>query len=113
VYLCKTFETLLQSRHPQMFFHAVTVGVQPLSIVFPWMFSAFAGILCVDQVLILWDRILAYDSLELIAVLAAAICLFRAKAVLAAKTPDDIQDVFRELQNNMLVVPLLQQFLFS
>lgn len=43
---------------------------------------------------------------------AAAIFTFRAKLVLAASTPDEIQDIFSEL-SGMKVIPLLQSFLFA
>jgi hypothetical protein len=110
--LCKLFESLLQTRHPEAFYHAVNVGIQPLAVVFPWLFSAFAGWLEVEQVLLFWDRLVAFDSLELVAVLATAIFVFRAKLVLAATTAAEIQDIFCEL-SGMKVVPLLQSFLFS
>lgn len=112
MYLCKMFENVMQLRAPDAFYHAVKVGTHPLSLAFPWMFSAFSGWLEVEQVLLLWDRILAYDSLELLALLAAAIFLFRAKSVMEATTPEDIQGIFREM-SNLKVIPLLQQFLFA
>ena len=51
--------------------------MQPLEIVFQWIFSAFVGFLSIEQVLYLWDRIIAYDSLELISILSAAIFIYR------------------------------------
>jgi hypothetical protein len=110
--LCKLFENLMQTRHPEAYYHSVNVGIQPLTVVFPWIFSAFAGWLEVEQVLLFWDRLVAFDSLELVAVLAAAIFVFRAKLVLVATTATEIQDIFCEL-SGMKIVPLLQSFLFS
>lgn len=43
--------------------------------------------------------------------LAAAIFLFRARAVMAAKTAQEITEVFRELCH-IKCIPLLQYFLF-
>ncbi|KAJ7425362.1 hypothetical protein WISP_23882 [Willisornis vidua] len=49
-----------------------------LRISFKWMVRAFSGYLATDQLLLLWDRILGYNSLEILAVLAAAVFAFRA-----------------------------------
>lgn len=37
------------------------------------------------QVLLLWDRLLGYDSLDLLAVLAAAVLVFRADLVMQVR----------------------------
>jgi Rab-GTPase-TBC domain len=111
LYLAKMFESLVQTCKPTAYHHAVTVGVHPVRIVFPWIFCAFSAYLPVLQVLQLWDRVLAHDSLDLIAVLAAAIFSFRSTAVLEARTKEEIKSVFREI-STLQVVPLLQQFLF-
>lgn len=112
LYLSKTFEDLLISANPNVFYHAVDLGVPPLKTVFPWIFSCFAGYLPVFQVLQLWDRVIAYDSLELVAALAAAVYAFRAGSVLACKTADDVIEVFKETIH-IQAIPLLQHFLFS
>lgn len=38
------------------------------------------------QVLLLWDRLLGYDSLELLPVLAAAVLVFRAGLIMQVET---------------------------
>lgn len=38
-----------------------------LRLAFKWMVRAFSGYLSTDQLLLLWDRILGYDSLEVVA----------------------------------------------
>ena len=77
--------------------HMLRHGVQPLKIAFPWLMFGFSGTLDVcevlqriasctsshvtrhtsHQVLQLWDRVIAYDSLLPIPVLAAAVFVFR------------------------------------
>ena len=37
-----------------------------LRVAFKWMMRAFSGYLASNQLLALWDRILAYDSLEIL-----------------------------------------------
>ncbi|KAF0029156.1 hypothetical protein F2P81_018261 [Scophthalmus maximus] len=67
VSLCLQFERLLQTHLPQLFYHLRQIGAQPLRIAFKWMVRAFSGYLSTDQLLLLWDRILGYDSLEVVA----------------------------------------------
>ncbi|XP_060687301.1 TBC1 domain family member 19 isoform X2 [Hemiscyllium ocellatum] len=84
VSLCLVFETLVQTYLPQLFYHLREIGAQPLRISFKWMVRAFSGYLATDQLLLLWDRILGYNSLEILAVLAAAVFAFRAENLMEA-----------------------------
>uniref|UniRef100_A0A8C9G1V1 TBC1 domain family member 19 n=1 Tax=Pavo cristatus TaxID=9049 RepID=A0A8C9G1V1_PAVCR len=97
VSLCLLFETLLQTHLPQLFYHLREIGAQPLRISFKWMVRAFSGYLATDQLLLLWDRILGYNSLE---ILAGKGIIFTKYAVLA-----DL--------STLKVMPLLQIFLFA
>jgi len=112
IYLCKCFEDLAQQRNPQTWFKCVSLQVHPLSIVFSWLFTAFSNYLNPEQVLILWDRVVAYDSLLIIPVLAAAIFAFRTKNLESAENEQDIQDIFDD-GKKLRVIPLLQHFLFA
>ena len=111
-YLSKTFEDLLSAANPRVFYHAIRIGAHPLRTVFPWIFTAFSGVLPVFQVMQIWDRIIAYDSLELLPTLAAAIYNFRSENVLASKTADEVHAVFKETVH-IQAIPLLQHFLFA
>ncbi len=65
--LCALFENLFQSKDPKLFFHLNKLDVPPLKIAFKWMIRAFSGYLVSSQLLELWDRIVAYNSLEILA----------------------------------------------
>ena len=109
--LCKLFEHLLVEQHPRLFFHLVQIGLEPLSIALPWIQFAFVGLLDVDQVLLLWDRLLGFEQLALLPVLAAAIFVYKSELLLTATKLEDITDIFSD--GAMLnVVPLLQHFLW-
>ncbi|XP_077597734.1 TBC1 domain family member 19 [Stigmatopora nigra] len=112
VSLCLLFERLLQSQLPRLFFHLRQIGAQPLRIAFKWMVRAFSGYLCTDQLLFLWDRILGYDSLEPVAVLAAAIFAFRAENLMEVTSLASAEAVLADL-STLKVMPLLQIFLFG
>ena len=109
--LCKLFEELVQHHHPSLFFHMLQIGVTPLQIALPWIQFGFVGYLEVDQVLLLWDRLLGFEQLSLLSVLAAAIFVYRSNPLMHATDLNDVRDIFTD--GSMLrVVPLLQHFLF-
>ena len=88
--------------------------LHPLKLVFPWIHSAFSGYLEVDQVLLLWDRILGYNDLDLLAVFAAALFVYRAETLDAAcgLGEESLREILGE-NSAIQVVPILQQFLFA
>ncbi|XP_074130706.1 TBC1 domain family member 19 isoform X4 [Sminthopsis crassicaudata] len=112
VSLCFLFETLLQTHLPQLFYHLREIGAQPLRISFKWMVRAFSGYLATDQLLLLWDRILGYNSLEILAVLAAAVFAFRAVNLMEVTSLAAAEAVLADL-STLKVMPLLQIFLFA
>lgn len=97
--VCKTFECLVMQSCPQLFLHLVSIGVQPLKIAFPWIQLGFVGLLEMDQLLHLWDRVIGrlpllwifcnlwlcisgfMDPLVL-AVAAASVFVYRSEALL-------------------------------
>ncbi|KAH9507879.1 hypothetical protein Btru_053112 [Bulinus truncatus] len=112
VALSLLFEKLLQSEEPELFYHLIQVGCQPLKIAFKWLMRGFSGFLASDQVLLLWDRILAFDSLEILSVLAAAIFSFRKTNLLKVQSLSTAEAVLADLFT-LQIVPLLQLFMFS
>ncbi|XP_018416909.1 PREDICTED: TBC1 domain family member 19 isoform X2 [Nanorana parkeri] len=110
--LCLLFETLLQTHLPQLFYHLREIGAQPLRISFKWMVRAFSGYLATDQLLLLWDRILGYNSLEILAVLAAAVFAFRAMNLMEVTSLAAAEAVLADI-STLKVMPLLQIFLFA
>ena len=71
--LCQQFEELLQTHDPHLFFHMIQLGVHPLRVALPWIQFAFVPLLDPAEVLVLWDRVLGFDDLTVLPVLAAAI----------------------------------------
>ncbi|KAG2373858.1 hypothetical protein C9374_011743 [Naegleria lovaniensis] len=110
--LCRLFEDLLQDKDPQLFYHLLQLKIQPLEIAFNWIFHAFAGYLAVDQLLLLWDRILGFSNLYILPILAVSIFLFRSKYLLKVTSKQEILDIFSDF-TVVQVIPLLQMFLFS
>ncbi|XP_064608435.1 TBC1 domain family member 19-like [Liolophura sinensis] len=112
VSLCRLFEDLLQGSEPMLSYHLVSIGCQPLKIAFKWLVRAFSGYLSSDQVLLLWDRLLAYNSLEILPVLAVAIFSFRKTNLVKVQTVSAAEAVLADL-TTLQVIPLIQLMLFS
>ena len=64
-----------------------------------------------SQVLLLWDRILGFDTLELLPLFAAAVFAFRRNALLQVESSKDAVVVLEDLKA-ISAVPLLQCVLF-
>ncbi len=64
VALCALFENLVQAHEPDLWNHLLSRDVQPLRLAFRWIMRGFSGHLPPDQLLFLWDLVLAYDSME-------------------------------------------------
>lgn len=109
--LAQQFEELVQLHDPTLFLHLMRHGVQPLTVAMPWLHSAFVSLLPPGEVLVLWDRILAADGLDLLPVLAAAVFVYRARAAKDATSSEELAAVFCD-GVELKVAPLLQHFLF-
>lgn len=112
VSLCKLFEDLLQMYEPEVCYHMNTLGIQPLKTAFPWLFFAFIGTLEVDQLFLLFDRILGFESLDILPILAAGIFVFRANLILNCTCAEEYDELFTDL-SQLKVMPIIQHFLFA
>lgn len=84
--LCRIFECLLIRAHPKLFIHLVNIGLNPVKIAFPWIQLAFVGFLEIDQVMHLWDRLIGYMDLTLLAIAAVAIFMHRSDTLLRVRS---------------------------
>ncbi|KAI6657960.1 TBC1 domain family member 19 [Oopsacas minuta] len=109
--LSKHFEMLLIEKHPMLFLHLISCGIQPLKFAFRWMTCAFAGYLEAEQVLLLWDRIIGFKSLLLLPIAATAIFEFRSSNLMQVQRSEEAEAVLYNL-NHVAIIPLIQQFLF-
>ena len=109
--LCCLFEDILQQKNPSLVLHLKGIKVEPLNLAYKWILYAFSGYLDPDQVLLLWDRIIGFDSLEVVPVLAAAVFHFRASSLLHIGLPAEAEGVLGNL-HTLKVLPLIQHMLF-
>jgi hypothetical protein len=83
--LCKLFEVMLLESNPELFLHLSRIGLQPLTVAFSWMHQGFVFALEMDQLLLLWDRLLGFQDTCLFAVLAAAIFCSKSDCLLQVR----------------------------
>lgn len=69
-----------------------------LRIAFKWLMRAFAGHLFVGELFSLWDRIIAFDSLDILPLFAVAIFSFRRANLLCANTSPAAEVVCFEIR---------------
>lgn len=87
------------------------LGINPLLTAFPWIFNSFVGYLEISEIFLLWDRVIGFGSVELIAVLAAALFVYRSNLILNCTSQEEFDELFYDL-SEIKVVPLLQHFIF-
>ncbi|XP_018579014.1 TBC1 domain family member 19 [Anoplophora glabripennis] len=112
VSLCLQFEKLLQCYEPFLWNHFKKCHIPPLRVVIKWMMRGFSGHLPPEQLLTLWDLILAYDSLEIIPLLAVVIVIFRKDNLMKVSTLQNVEAVLADL-SSIAVIPLLQMALMK
>ena len=108
--MLKTFEVLVLEAEPALSHHLAQLGAHPTLLAYNWLVFAFVGYLEVGQVLLLWDRVIGYDTVDVLAVAAVAIFRFRRDALLAAASEQEVADALDDV-SNVLIVPLMQDLL--
>ena len=79
-------------------------------MIFKWLMRGFSGHLHPEQLLILWDLILGYDSLEILSLLAIIILSFRKESLMQVSSIESIEAVLADL-SSIKVLPLIQMAL--
>ena len=109
--LWKLFEDLLQTYEPEVCYYLNSLGISPLKVAFPWIFYCFIGYLEVSELWHLFDRIIGFDTVEMVPILAAAIFVYRSTLITNCNTQEEFDELFFDL-SQIRIVPLLQHFLF-
>ncbi|XP_025423045.1 TBC1 domain family member 19-like isoform X3 [Sipha flava] len=105
--LCILFQRLLQRHETNIWSHFMSHNIHPIRVVFKWLMKGFSGYLLPEQLLNLWDMIIAYDSLEVLPLLAVAILSFRKDNLLQVNTLQNVDSVLVDL-SSLNVMSLLQ-----
>ncbi|RNA11133.1 TBC1 domain family member 19 [Brachionus plicatilis] len=105
--LCALFENVLQSKDPKLFIQLRKMDIQPIKIAFKWIIRAFSGYLQSSQLLELWDRMLAFNSLEILPIFAAGIFLYRRQSLMSVPNKLHVESILDDLKS-VRVVAILQ-----
>ncbi|XP_069956275.1 TBC1 domain family member 19 isoform X4 [Cherax quadricarinatus] len=105
--LALQFELLLQSCETRLWQHCASMNIQLLPIVFKWMVRGFSGYLIPDQLFHLWDVVLAWESVEILPVLALAIISFRRENLMDVTSQQGAEAVLADI-TAIRVIPLLK-----
>jgi hypothetical protein len=70
--------------------------VQPLKIVFPWMFYCFIGYVSTEQFFLILDRVIGCKSLELLPLYCVALLFKEKTALLEARNQSEVQEILEE-----------------
>mgnify|MGYP007047707041 CR=1 FL=1 len=60
----------------------------------PWLQFGFVGLLEIDQVLVLWDRVIGYEDPILLAVFAVAVFMTRSETILATTNATEAVSIY-------------------
>lgn len=91
--------------------HLAGLSVQPLRLVFPWLFYCFIGYVDIEQVFYLLDRIVAMKSLEVLAVYAVALLSKERQALMEARTAAEVEQLVQHLPRNDYLAETLRHYL--
>jgi hypothetical protein len=105
------FEDLLQTYEPEVCYFLNQLGINPLKTAFPWIFNCFIGYLEVGEIYHLFDRIIGFDTVEIVPILAEAIFIYRSSLISNCTNAEEFEELFYDL-SQLKVVPLLQYFMF-
>ncbi|CAG7838511.1 unnamed protein product [Allacma fusca] len=105
--LCILFEKLLHRHETQLWFHLRSLRVLPLRVVFKWLMKGFSGYLPAEQVLQLWDLMLAYNSVQLLALFAMGVLSIRKENLMKSTQAQTVDAVLADL-SSIAVLPVLQ-----
>lgn len=108
--LCRLFEMLLLRSAPKLFLHLISIGLQPIKVAFPWMQLAFVGLLEIEQLLHLWERLVGFMDINLLAIASVSIFLHRSEMLLRCNNEADAMAVLME-GSRLHIIPLMQAFL--
>lgn len=74
---CLVLPGCVQELDPALVLFLLRLGCLPASLALPWLCCGFVGVVSVEEVLLLWDRVVGMDSLLPLPLLAVAVLCFR------------------------------------
>jgi hypothetical protein len=85
------FEEMLWTTERKIVQKLEELKIQPLRIVFPWIFYCFIGYVEVEQFFLILDRVIGAQSLEILPLYCISVMFKEKTAILEAKSQGEIQ----------------------
>ena len=82
---------------PTVFRYCVKKGVHPLKIALPWMYTCFTQAFHIKEIFYIFDRIIGFDSTEILAILSAALFQYKKHEILECEDANEIKECFEDL----------------
>lgn len=95
--LCSLFEDLLRKYLREVHLHLLDLGLSAVKLVFKWLFFCFVGVLEVQQVFQLFDRIISRGN-QVLVFLALGIFTLKEEEILVCDTETQVHDVLGDLE---------------
>lgn len=109
---CATFESVLTGVAPDIIKHFHDIHTDPLRFAYRWIMAAFSGFLPVQELLQLWDRILGFDDMRILAISSVGIFLLKKTRLMQARTSNAVKKILKNL-SDVRLLDLLQEVLFK
>lgn len=106
------FERLFLRTMNPLYIHLRNQDIYPLDVAISWMNCFLVGIFSADQALQLLDRLIGYNTLYLLPVVALSIFKYHEKSLLEIKNKDEYLEVFHRLKE-MNWLHVLNLYLFK
>lgn len=106
------FERLFQRSMNQLYIHLRKLDVFPLDIAIEWMSCFFIGYLEIDQCFFLIDRIMGFDTLHILPILALGVFKYYEKALLKINDKQGAVDAVNRI-NQLNFLEIINTYLYG
>lgn len=112
VALCVMFERLFLRYMNQLYIHLRTKNIFPVQIASNWLYSCFIGVLSVETVFQIFDRMVGYNSTHFLVIVALSYFKYYEKGLLEVSKEDEISEVFQDIKE-LNLFEIINFFLFE
>lgn len=105
------FERLFIKNMNGLYMHLRSLNIYPIDLAFPWMLFFFTGSLSTEQVWILLDRLIGYNSNLLLPLVALGVFRYYEKILMNVRAKEEVEETFQRM-GYLNVMALIQGVLF-
>ena len=106
------FERLFQRSMNQLYIHLRKLEIFPLDIAIEWMSCFFIGFLEIDQCFFLIDRIMGFDTLHILPIIALGVFKYYEKALVKINDKQSAVDMINKI-NQLNFLEIVNNYLYG